>query len=167
MPPKIARAGSERRREPRLRLSGDVAATVQTAFPATIIDFSVGGAQLDVAYTLKPGGPCVLGLALPGDRQLKLYGRVLRSNLHKLQPVGGGDAVAHYRAAVEFTGLTDEQRTGIQELLLDFEGTLAAELAAELDASFDDDAPALELEADLPEPSGSSGATEPPGAGRP
>jgi len=131
--PTNTKPGSERRREPRLRLSGEVLATVQTAFTASVLDLSIGGAQIDVAYSLKPGGPCVLGLTLPGDRLLKIYGRVLRSNLRALKAARGGEAVAHYRVAVIFDQLTDEQRAGIETLLLDFEGELDAEMAAELE----------------------------------
>ncbi|HEY3355128.1 MAG TPA: PilZ domain-containing protein [Polyangia bacterium] len=142
---------TNRRREPRLRLSGEVLATVQSAFTASVIDLSTGGAQIDVGYTLKPGGPCVLGLPLGGDRVLKVYGRVLRSTLHALRPAEGGEAVAHYRAAISFDQLTDEQRTGIEELLLDFEGHLDGQVAAEVDrAAMSADAPVLELDADLP-----------------
>jgi hypothetical protein len=147
--------GSNRRREPRLRLASEVIATVQTSFTATVLDLSIGGAQLDIAYSLKPGGPCALGLPHGDEDFLKVQGRVVRSTLSALKPSRSGEPVAHYRAAIEFVDLSDEQRTVIEELLLHFEGSIHGELDAEVDSDqLPADAPVVELEADLPPPGG-------------
>ena len=149
-----SKSGSERRVQPRLMLAGGIVGTVQTAFSATIIDLSMGGAQLDVAYVLKPGGSCLLGLPLDGDEMMKLQGRVLRSTLHAFEPGAPGEKVARYRVAIQFVGLTDDQRTRLEERLLHFEGRLAGELAVEIDVLSEggraEPETVLELEADLP-----------------
>ena len=146
-----AEPGSERRHDRRLRLAGEVLATVQTAFIAKIIDFAIGGALIDVGYALKPGGACILGLTLPGDRLLKVPGHVVRSTLHAFKAARTGETVAHYRVAVAFDSLSDPQRTGVEQLLLDFAGELDAEMAAEVDpAEVPGEDMGIELEADLP-----------------
>jgi hypothetical protein len=103
--------GRERRKHPRVALKkGEVSVRIHTINAAPVLDISEHGALLEVEAVLRPGTPYVLRLTFGADRHLSIRSRIVRTFVHSSQAKAGGESALTYRAAVEFIGMSDEDR---------------------------------------------------------
>jgi hypothetical protein len=56
----------------------------------------------------------MLRLPLPGAGELTLRCRVVRSFIHGFDRAPGEESLVRYRAALEFVGLTDDERAALR-----------------------------------------------------
>jgi hypothetical protein len=104
-------AGNKRDRE-RVPLEGQVRGEVMVFQPMTILDISVGGAQIETAFALQLDSLHDFRLSL-GDRSVVVKGRVAHCHIGELT-----DVAAHYRTGVEFIDLSDHARHAISDFVL-------------------------------------------------
>ena len=130
------KSGQERRRQPRVKLSGGVVAKVQTVLHAPVIDLSATGALVEVEEALRPGARCTVKIPITNESTLRLSARVVRSTLVALARKGEGGA--RYQAAVEFVDVS-EGDTGLLNAYLERvnAGAVAAEISTEPSGTVD------------------------------
>ena len=104
----------DRRVRARVAVHGDVLGKIHATSPAPIVNLSETGALVEVDCVLRPGTVQMLRLPLPGAGDLVLRCRVVRSFIHGFDRAAGEDSLVRYRAALEFVGLTDEERTALR-----------------------------------------------------
>jgi PilZ domain len=104
----------DRRVRARVAVHGDVLGKIHATSPAPIVNLSETGALVEVDCVLRPGTVQMLRLPLPGAGDLTLRCRVVRSFIHGFDRAPGEDSLVRYRAALEFVGLTDEERTALR-----------------------------------------------------
>ena len=80
--------------------------------PMTILDISVGGAQIETAFALQLDSLHDFRLSL-GDRSVVVKGRVAHCHIGELT-----DVAALYRTGVEFIDLSDHARNAIADFVL-------------------------------------------------
>jgi hypothetical protein len=93
---------------------GDVLGKIHATSPAPVVNLSETGALVEVDCVLRPGTVQMLRLPLRGAGELLLRCRVVRSFIHGFDRAPGEDSLVRYRAALEFVGLTDEERTALR-----------------------------------------------------
>ena len=99
-------AGNKRDRE-RVPLEGQVRGEVMVFQPMTILDISVGGAQIETAFALQLDSLHDFRLTL-GNRSIVVKGRIAHCHIGQLT-----DVTALYRTGVEFVDLTEHARNAI------------------------------------------------------
>ena len=104
-------AGNKRDRE-RVPLEGQVRGEVMVFQPMTILDISVGGAQIETAFALQLDSLHDFRLSL-GDRSVVVKGRVAHCHIGELT-----DISAFYRTGIEFVDLSDHARNAIGDFVL-------------------------------------------------
>ena len=104
----------DRRVRARVAVHGDVLGKIHATSPAPVVNLSETGALVEVDCVLRPGTVQMLRLPLPGAGELTLRCRVVRSFIHGFDRAAGEDSLVRYRAALEFVGLTDEERTALR-----------------------------------------------------
>jgi hypothetical protein len=104
-------AGNKRDRE-RVPLEGQVRGEVMVFQPMTILDISVGGAQIETAFALQLDSIHDFRLSL-GDRSVVVKGRVAHCHIGELT-----DVAAYYRTGIEFVDLSDHARNAISDFVL-------------------------------------------------
>src|SRR5688572_15919964 len=104
-------AGDKRDRE-RVPLEGQVRGEVMVFQPMTILDISVGGAQIETAFALQLDSLHDFRLSL-GDRSVVVKGRVAHCHIGELTEV-----TALYRTGVEFVALSEHARSAITDFVL-------------------------------------------------
>ena len=104
----------DRRVRARVAVHGDVLGKIHATSPAPVVNLSETGALVEVDCVLRPGTVQMLRLPLPGAGDLTLRCRVVRSFIHGFDRAPGEDSLVRYRAALEFVGLTDEERTALR-----------------------------------------------------
>ena len=104
----------DRRVRARVAVHGDVLGKIHATSPAPVVNLSETGALVEVDCVLRPGTVQMLRLPLPGAGDLTLRCRVVRSFIHGFDRAPGEDGLVRYRAALEFVGLTDEERTALR-----------------------------------------------------
>ena len=104
-------AGNKRDRE-RVPLEGQVRGEVMVFHPMTILDISVGGAQIETAFALQFDSMHDFRLCL-GDRSLVVKGRVAHCHIGELT-----DVAAYYRTGIEFVDLSDHASNAISDFVL-------------------------------------------------
>ena len=104
----------DRRVRARVAIHGDVLGKIHATSPAPVVNLSETGALVEVDCVLRPGTVQMLRLPLPGAGELTLRCRVVRSFIHGFDHASGEDSLVRYRAALEFVGLTDEERAALR-----------------------------------------------------
>ena len=104
-------AGNKRDRE-RVPLEGQVRGEVMVFQPMTILDISVGGAQIETAFALQLDSLHDFRLSL-GDRSVVVKGRVAHCHIGELT-----DVAAYYRTGIEFVDLSDHAQHAIGDFML-------------------------------------------------
>ncbi|HET8798410.1 MAG TPA: PilZ domain-containing protein, partial [Thermoanaerobaculia bacterium] len=99
-------AGDKRDLE-RVPLEEQVQGEVMVFQPMTILDISLGGAQIETAFALQLDSLHDFRLSL-GDRSVVVKGRIAHCHIGELT-----DVAALYRTGVEFVDLSDHARTAI------------------------------------------------------
>ena len=107
-------SAKERRGRARVALHGDVLGKIQETGPAPVVNLSETGALVEVGGVLRPGTVQMLHLPLDGAGELTLRCRVVRSFIHGVDPEPGEEKAVRYRAALEFLGLTDDERAALR-----------------------------------------------------
>lgn len=103
-------AGNKRDRE-RVPLE-QVRGEVMVFQPMTILDISIGGAQIETGFALQISSLHDFRLSL-GDRSVVVKGRIAHCHIGELT-----DMAAVYRTGVEFVDLSDHARTAISDFVL-------------------------------------------------
>ena len=110
-PDKMAAMSDKRDRE-RVPLEGQVRGEVMVFQPMTILDISIGGAQIETAFALQLDSLHDFRLSL-GDRSVVVKGRIAHCHIGELT-----DVTAFYRTGVEFVELSDHARDAITDCVL-------------------------------------------------
>ena len=97
-----------------MAVHGDVLGKIHATSPAPVVNLSETGALVEVDCVLRPGTVQMLRLPLRGGGELTLRCRVVRSFIHGFDRAAGEESVVRYRAALEFVGLTDEERAALR-----------------------------------------------------
>jgi c-di-GMP-binding flagellar brake protein YcgR len=103
-------AGEKRDRE-RVPLEGQVKGEVMVFQPMTILDISLGGAQIETAFALQLDSLHDFRLSL-GDRSVVVKGRIAHCHIGELTEVA-----ALYRTGVEFVELSEHARSAIVDFV--------------------------------------------------
>jgi PilZ domain-containing protein len=104
----------ERRSRVRVATGGDVHGKIPDTGPAPVVNLSETGALVETGGVLRPGSVQMLHLPLEGAGELTLRCRVVRSFIHGVDPAPGEEKAVRYRAALEFMGLTDDERAALR-----------------------------------------------------
>jgi hypothetical protein len=110
-PDKKADMPGEKRDRQRIPLEGQVKGEVMVFQPMTILDISMGGAQIETAFALQLDSLHDFRLSL-GDRSVIVKGRVAHCHIGELT-----DVAAYYRTGVEFVDLSDHARAAILDFV--------------------------------------------------
>ena len=110
-PDNVADMSDKRDRE-RVPLPGQVRGEVMVFQPMTILDISIGGAQIETAFALQLDSLHDFRLSL-GDRSVVVKGRIAHCHIGELT-----DVAAFYRTGVEFVELSDHARNAITDFVL-------------------------------------------------
>jgi hypothetical protein len=110
-PDKRAKMAGEKRDLERIPLEGEVRGEVMVFQPMTILDISLGGAQIETAFALQLDSLHDFRLSL-NDRSIVVKGRIAHCHIGELT-----DVAALYRTGVEFIALSDHARLAIEEFL--------------------------------------------------
>ena len=103
-------AGNKRDDE-RVPLEGQVRGEVMVFQPMTILDISLGGAQIESAFALQLDSLHDFRLSL-GERSIVVKGRVAHCHIGELT-----DVAAYYRTGVEFVELSDHVQSAIEHFV--------------------------------------------------
>ena len=103
-------AGDKRDRE-RVPMEGQVRGEVMVFQPMTILDISLGGAQIETAFALQLDSLHDFRLSL-ADRSVVVKGRIAHCHIGELT-----DVTALYRTGVEFVALSDHARHAISDFV--------------------------------------------------
>ena len=104
----------DRRLRARVAVHGDVLGKIHATSPAPVVNLSETGALVEVDCVLRPGTVQMLRLPLRGAGELTLRCRVVRSFIHGFDRAAGEESAVRYRAALEFIGLSDEERAALR-----------------------------------------------------
>jgi hypothetical protein len=108
----MADMSSDKRDGERVPLEGQVRGEVMVFQPMTILDISLGGAQIETAFALQLDSLHDFRLSL-GDRSVVVKGRIAHCHIGELTEV-----VALYRTGVEFVELSDHARNAITDFVV-------------------------------------------------
>ena len=111
-PDKMAEEMSDKRDRERVPLEGQVRGEVMVFQPMTILDISIGGAQIETAFALQLDSLHDFRLSL-GDRSVVVKGRIAHCHIGELT-----DVAALYRTGVEFVELSDHARAAITDFVI-------------------------------------------------
>jgi hypothetical protein len=109
-----ASPGKDRRIRARVAVNGDVLGKVHATSPAPVVNLSEKGALIEIQCVLRPGTVQILRLPLRNAGELTLRCRVVRSFIHGFDRTEGAETSVRYRAALEFVGLSDEDRAALR-----------------------------------------------------
>jgi hypothetical protein len=112
IPDNTADMGGNKRDRERVPLEGQVRGEVMVFQPMTILDISVGGAQIETAFALQLDSLHDFRLSL-ADRSVIVKGRVAHCHIGELT-----DVAAYYRTGIEFLDLSDHARNAITDFVL-------------------------------------------------
>ena len=107
----------DRRVRARVAVHGDVLGKIHATIPAPVINLSETGALVEVDCVLRPGTVQMMRMPLRGAGELTLRCRVVRSFIHGFDRAAGEESVVRYRSALEFVGLTEEERAALRAQL--------------------------------------------------
>ena len=107
----------DRRVRARVAVHGDVLGKIHATNAAPIVNLSETGALVEVECVLRPGTVQMLRLPLRGSGELTVRCRVVRSFIYGFDRAAGEESVVRYRAALEFVGLSDEERAALRAQL--------------------------------------------------
>jgi hypothetical protein len=119
--------GKERRRRPRVSVGSEVTVRIHTANAAPVIDISENGALVEVASVLRPGTNYALRLTLSEGLHLNITTRVIRTFVHSFKPQAGTETTVTYHAAVEFVGISEQDRELLRSHLENLRGNMDVE----------------------------------------
>ena len=101
----------EKRDRTRVPLGGQVRGEVMVFQPMTILDLSVGGAQIETAFALQLDSLHDFRLTL-GDRSIVVKGRIAHCHIGELT-----DVSALYRTGVQFVAMSEHAKSAIVDFV--------------------------------------------------
>ena len=110
-PGKAVDTPGDKRDLERVPLSGQVRGEVMVFQPMTILDISLGGAQIETAFPLQLASLHDFRLSL-ADRSVVVRGRIAHCHIGELT-----DVTALYRSGVEFVALSDHAQSAIADFV--------------------------------------------------
>jgi hypothetical protein len=110
-PDKMDDMAGEKRDLERVPLEGQVRGEVMVFQPMTILDISLGGAQIETAFALQLDSLHDFRLSL-GDRSVVVKGRIAHCHIGELTEVA-----ALYRTGVEFVEVSEHARNAITDFV--------------------------------------------------
>lgn len=102
---------SDKRDLERVAVTGEVRGEVMIFQPMTVLDISVGGAQIETAFLLQLHSLHDFRLSL-ADSSVIVKGRIAHCHIGTLT-----DATALYRTGVEFVTVSDQAKTTLAEFV--------------------------------------------------
>jgi c-di-GMP-binding flagellar brake protein YcgR len=102
---------SEKRDQERVQLKGQVRGEVMVFQPMTILDLSLGGAQIETEFALQVDSLHDFRLSL-ADRSIIFRGRIVHCHIGELT-----DVAAVYRTGVEFVDLSGHAKSAIADFV--------------------------------------------------
>lgn len=108
---------AERRRHPRFVVGGKAKARVTAVYDASLLDISLGGAQIEHSDIVRPGTLSYLILNLRG-RQISVRCRVIRSVVDRPEVNPDGEQILIYRTGLEYIDLSEETVQMLDEYIL-------------------------------------------------
>ena len=106
----------ERRGAARVTISEPLGARARATLEVRLIDLSATGARIAHFDLLRPGVIYALQLS-PALGTLTLSARVVHSRIVGTEPSPAGERILRYESGVVFVGLTEEQRTTLEQLV--------------------------------------------------
>jgi hypothetical protein len=103
--------GSEKRDQERVALEGQVKGEVMVFQPMTILDISLGGAQIETTFVLQIDSLHDFRLSL-GHRSVVVKGRVVHCHVGELT-----DTAARYRSGIEFLEVSPHASGAISDFV--------------------------------------------------
>ena len=110
-PDKMADMAGEKRDRERVPLEGQVRGEVMVFQPMTILDISLGGAQIETGFALQLDSLHDFRLSL-GDRSIVVKGRIAHCHIGELT-----DVAAVYRTGVEFVEVSEHAGHAIADFV--------------------------------------------------
>jgi hypothetical protein len=110
-PDNMADMAGEKRDRERIPLDGQVRGEVMVFQPMTILDISLGGAQIETSFALQLDSLHDFRLSL-GDRSVVVKGRIAHCHIGELTEV-----TALYRTGVEFVEPSEHARSAIADFV--------------------------------------------------
>lgn len=110
-PDNMADMAGEKRDRERVPLEGQVRGEVMVFQPMTILDISLGGAQIETAFALQLDSLHDFRLSL-GDRSVVVKGRVAHCHIGELTEIA-----ALYRTGIEFVDLSEHAQNAITDFV--------------------------------------------------
>ena len=101
----------DKRETERVPVPGEIQGEVTVFQPMTILDISLGGAQIETAFALQLDSLHDFRLSL-GDRSVVVKGRIAHCHIGELT-----DVTALYRTGVEFVELSEHARHAIVDFV--------------------------------------------------
>jgi hypothetical protein len=110
-PDSMADMAGEKRDLERVPLEGQVRGEVMVFQPMTILDISIGGAQIETAFALQLDSLHDFRLTL-GDRSIIVKGRIAHCHIGELT-----DVAALYRTGIEFVQVSEHAGNAIRDFV--------------------------------------------------
>jgi hypothetical protein len=109
--------GRDRRVRARVAVRGDVVGKIHAVNPAPVVNLSEKGALVEIGCAIRPGTVQMLRLPVLPEGEMTLRCRVVRSFIHGFGSGAGDERQVRYRAALEFVGLSDDERAALRSHL--------------------------------------------------
>ena len=106
----------ERRRAPRIAVSGRLGGRARAILDVRIVDLSLTGARIEHLNPLRPGTPCTCELP-PAIGSLVLSARVVRSAVIGTEQTPSGKRLLRYESGLTFVNLKEDQQEALARAL--------------------------------------------------
>ncbi len=106
----------ERRRAPRVTVSGQIGARARATLEVRLVDLSVTGARIGHAELLRPGTTCALRFP-PAIGSLVLSARVVHSIVVGATALPRGERRLRYQSGLAFLDTAPKQQAALNEIV--------------------------------------------------
>ena len=106
----------ERRRAPRIAVSGRLGGRARAILDVRIVDLSLTGARIEHLNPLRPGTTCTCELP-PAIGSLVLSARVVRSAVIGTEQTPSGKRLLRYESGLTFVNLKEDQQEALARAL--------------------------------------------------
>ena len=128
------RTGRYKRRATRVQMRVPLHCRLHPIVDATIVDLSLGGAQMEHTVPVRPGGACELVIK-EGGGEFRLLCRVLRSVIIR-SPFAMTSHEVRYRTGLEFMNLRPPQETFLNALIRRYSGATPSKTSPDVAVIF-------------------------------
>ena len=106
----------ERRRTPRILVSGRMGGRVRATMDVRIIELSATGSRIEHGELLRPGSACAIQFQSAVGSVI-LSARIIHSAVVGAAPKPDGERRLRYQSGLAFVDVTPEQRVALEEIL--------------------------------------------------